>query len=149
MEDFSKGGFMKAFVLFALTFATYAASAVEISVGCQTKAWRCIPNMGCQWVDTSTVRESRMILRRDPRFPNDRYPYEVWRGQYRDQYDNHFLTIDITYTDQDTRNPLTLFARLDSGGVSAETSGLDRIDIGLHNATYGRGFFCPSIFPVP
>lgn len=133
--------------LFALLIAVSGVSvfAKEVVVSCQTKAYVCRLHQGCNWVATGPILDNTITLIQDKTYPNANAPYEVWRAGYSAFYDQHSLFLRINYSTQDQLHPLSVKATLRTARVSADTSGLDRIDISLHDSNYGRGFFCPSI----
>lgn len=146
---------MKSIVTFLFLFVVGPAFAADKTavIGCNTKAYNCWRTLDgineCGWVLTSPIVERSVRLRKDPNFPSPDKPYEVWRGQLRTDTGGHDLIVEIEHSAQDLLHPFKLNARLSDNGYFAETSGTDRIDIGLRVDRRGRGYFCPSIRLVP
>lgn len=145
---------MKAIALFILFSVAASASANKTAVvGCNTKAYNCWRTgkgiKECGWVLTSPIVERTVRLTKDHNFPSPDRPFEVWRGQLRTDTGGHDLVIDLEHTEQDMLHPFKVNARLSDNGYFAETSGTDRIDIGLRVDRRGRGYFCPSIRLAP
>lgn len=122
--------------------------AMQVSLTCFAKAYACGPDQNgqyvCDWVTLNPSYQDAVPLVKDNRFPSAQYPYNVYRARYQNAIDNHFLTIDFVWSDQDANHPLMAYGALDAGTVVAETSGMDRIDVSLHNQNFGRGFLCTN-----
>lgn len=125
-------------VLLALVSAQ--AFALDVTVECTPKFYSCAGT--CKWQAGVVVPATQVVLTKDPNYPNKDYPFNVSRGTFRANYDNHTLTLDIIYRDAKNLDPLDVHAMLSTPSVAAETSGLHSIDVSLRNANYGRGFDC-------
>lgn len=135
------------FILLCLGFS-FGAFAKQVAVQCHPKAYACIQTplgLDCRWQTTAQGAEVIVQLNRDANYPNAHYPYEVWRGQYYETYDGHALNLDLVYSTENPRNPVTVNASLTTPSVTAESSGKKSVDVALRNQNYGRGFICPSI----
>jgi hypothetical protein len=124
-----------------LAFVGAQAFAMDVTVDCSPKFYACTLN-SCSWQAQTAVPSTRVVLTKDPNYPNKDYPFEIYRGTFRANYDNHVLTLDILYRDAVKSKPLTVHAMLSTTTVAAETSGTDSIDVSLRNGNYGRGFNC-------
>ncbi len=136
-------------LLIVLAFMSSAASAKVVEVTCSKKAygcWNSTEGVVCRWVSMDDAVPVQIQMYRDPNFPKEDLPWEVYRAVYQNTYDRHFLTVNVEYRVlEGLRDPISVKASLNAGTVIAEASGRDRIEIGLRNANYGRGFICNSI----
>ncbi len=132
---------MKFFIALLLSTAGFSAFAHEADVNCTPKAYSCGGNF-CGWQNGVDIPATKVIFEQDMNFPNAHYPYEVWRGSYRMNYDGHLLTLNLLFSTRDKRNPITVNAYLSTPNVIAESSGTKTIDVALRNGNYGRGFYC-------
>lgn len=142
-------------ILTAIATAAINSTATTVYktaiVSCKTKLYTCwrktktSSELECGWIENSQIVDRTVRLRKDDGFPNPQFPFEVWRGQMRTDNAGHDLTMNITYSNRDALHPLEVNAQLADAGFYAETSGTDRIDIGLRVDKRGRGYFCPSI----
>lgn len=135
---------MKILMLIAALVAAQTVFAKEVEVNCVAKAYACDTG-SCGWYAASSPNPDTVTLLRDPNYPKDGAPYEIWRATYRAAYDRHQLTLNLEVKDYGTSQPVTVFAKLDAGSVIAESTSLNSADIGLRNQNYGRGFTCTSI----
>lgn len=142
---------MKAFYLLpSLLFSALASLPVlakQVEVVCTTKAYVC-STTDCRWITTASPTPALVTMFRDPNFPKEGSPYELWYANYQNSYDRHFLTLKMEVKDYGTRRPVQVKASLDAGNVIAESTGENSIEIGLRNQNYGRGFICDQIRAV-
>jgi hypothetical protein len=124
-----------------LALAGAQAFAKDVTVDCSPKFYACSANY-CSWQAQTAIPSTSVVLTKDPNYPNKDYPFEIYRGTFRANYDNHVLTLDILLREAVKSNPLTVHAMLSTTNVAAETSGTDSIDVSLRNGSYGRGFNC-------
>jgi hypothetical protein len=134
---------MKVIILVFAALTSFSALGKSIEVNCTTKAFVC-SGMNCGWISTSQPNPTVVQMVRDPNFPKEEAPYEVFYADYRRHYDNHALTLRMTYKTLPDA-PVTVRAILDGGNVFAEATGIGSLEIGLRNHSYGRGFNCTSI----
>ncbi len=129
------------FVLAVLLFALGAAAQAK------TAEINCINDRGGMYCDWQVLNGEPLInlhLVQDD-------DANIWRGVHVRERDGHRLTIDIRYEEELSQEGdlvdrnLRTKATLSTPQVSASTSGSNRVDIGLNNWNYGRGFFCRSI----
>jgi hypothetical protein len=122
--------------------------ATQVDLTCFAKAYVCTTTQNgysCAWQTRQPSYEATLDLVQDPNYPNQDFPYQVFRAKYEASVDNHKLTLDFFYSDHDLTHPLKVYANLNARTVMAETSGTDRIDIALRNQNYGRGFICTTL----
>lgn len=129
-------------LLFAFAAGAQANPVAEIN--CQSKIYECDRSgTHCNWVLVSGQPIGYVLLQQDA-------DGDIWRGTYIRDFDGHRLILKVRYDQQLDQNgqseqSVRTSAEVWTPQVSAETTGSNRIDIGLHNQTYGRGFFCRSI----
>jgi hypothetical protein len=131
---------MKLLFSILLLSAGALAQAKTVELTCQTKAYLCrYTEMGtaCGWELFNGEPVGYVDLRLNAE-------EGVWRGSYRRMYDGHEFIVHLRVSDEDGA-PVRYFASLSTPAVTADTSGTGRLDIGLHNHNYGRGFFCRSV----
>lgn len=138
---------MKAFFILFSALVSIPALAKQVEIVCTTKAYVC-SSTDCRWITTAQPNPALVTMFRDPNFPKEGSPYELWYATYRNNYDRHQLTLNMTVKDYGSTRPVTVKASLDAGNVTADATGQDSIEIGLRNQNYGRGFVCDQIRAV-
>jgi hypothetical protein len=134
---------MKVFVLIFATLTSFSALAKQVEVQCATKAYVC-SGPSCGWVLTRQPVPSVVPMYRDPNYPKEGAPYEVFRATYQYNYDRHLLTLNMEVKTL-PGEPVEVYGTIDGGNVFAEATGVNSLDIGLRNHNYGRGFNCTSL----
>ena len=140
-------GLIVKLIAFAPLLVSASVSALQVDLTCYAKAWVCYGGTNgtnCAWQTLSPNYPARLQLVRDANSPTTEYPYQVYYSRYQTAVDNHFLTLDIYYSDRDLNRPMKVYANLNAGSVMAESSGTDQIDVALRNNTFGRGFICTN-----
>lgn len=142
---------MKAFYFLTIVIfsalVSVPALAKQVEVVCTTKAYVC-STTDCRWITTASPAPALVTMYRDPNFPKEGSPYELWYANYQISYDRHLLTLKMEVKDFGTTRPVTVRASLDAGNVIAEATGQDAVEISLRNQNYGRGFICDQIRAV-
>lgn len=133
---------MKFFIALLLSSVGFSALAHEANVSCTPKFYSCQAGNVCGWQNMADMPEARIEFVQDLNYPAPHYPYEVWRGGYRANYDGHVLFLDLVYSTVDKRNPISVNASLSTPNVIAESSGKKSVNVALRNGNYGRGFSC-------
>lgn len=128
---------MKLLIYILILVSGLSAHALTAELNCQPKVLRC-GNGGCDWQLLNGEAIGYVDLEFDS---ND----EVWRGRYVTGIDGHTLSLRLSYTGDGSEGAVRVNGSLITTGVTADTSGVGRIDIALRNQSYGRGYFCRSI----
>jgi hypothetical protein len=79
------------FFLAALGALSMNAMAKEVTMACHERIYVCADTpsgaKACDWA-TRTGKELTVELQKDPSFPSEAVPYEIWRGTYKTQIHN-------------------------------------------------------------
>ncbi len=119
--------------------------AKEVSMVCHDSYYFCGTdrkgNAHCGW-PTGRGRQRNFDLTKDPSYPNENFPYEIWNGVYRESVNGGVAKIRLRFTNNPDWSPTSASISFSWGGLTAESSGESKIEVKLRNEEKGSGFSC-------